>query len=171
MARKGRDITDEEAQLWDLVTSDVTPMKGARKKRETPTTKPVKTTVRDRAPMATPAPVTKSGPVPKDIDRATRDKFERGKMEIEATLDLHGSSQAQAQDDLIAFLSRAWRSGKRCVLVITGKGRDGQGILRSRLPEWVNDAPLRDIVLRVSPAKQRDGGQGAFYVLLRRQRG
>lgn len=168
MVRKGRDITDEEAALWDLVMADVTPMKGAKKSPRA--SRPVKTVIRDRAPAAAVRTNSSAAPPAKDIDRATRDKFERGKMDIEATLDLHGSGQAAAHDTLVSFLKRAWARGNRCVLVITGKGKDGQGVLRSRLPEWVEEPPLRDIVLRASPAKQRDGGLGAFYVLLRRQR-
>lgn len=92
-------------------------------------------------------------------------------MDIEAVLDLHGHGQAEARETLISFLHRAYGQGVRCVLVITGKGKGGTGVLRGRLPEWVDEPPLNAIVLTCAPSRQAHGGSGAFYVLLRRDRG
>lgn len=169
MARKGRDITDDEAQLFDAAMADVTPIKGAKPPPKTTPATPVKSL---RARVDTPpAPVPSSpGPPARDVDRATATKMQRGQMPIDSVLDLHGQGQAQAQENLQRFLQVARGRGYRCVLVITGKGRANQGILKARLPEWVEEGILRDIVLRIAPARPKDGGTGAFYVLLRRQR-
>lgn len=91
-------------------------------------------------------------------------------MPIDARIDLHGMTRASAQDALYGFLDRAHGRGHRCVLVITGKGTGGGGVLRRELPLWLNESRLRPLVLSIQPAQPRHGGGGAFYVLLRRQR-
>lgn len=93
-------------------------------------------------------------------------------MKIEARLDLHGLSREAARERLQAFLQSCYEKGLRHVLVITGKGgRDGApGILRQNVPEWLEEAPLRPIVLRYEFARRRHGGEGALYILLRRKR-
>lgn len=106
------------------------------------------------------------------IDRLTARRLRQGKLQVEATLDLHGMIRQEAMATLQAFLLRAQKQGKRCVLVITGKGRMSKegGVLRRELPQWLELPPCRDVVLSFSPARQADGGEGAFYVLLRRQK-
>ena len=63
--------------------------------------------------------------------------------------------------------------GKRCVLVITGKGlkSDGSiGVLRENIPDWLNERRNRGLIIAFSHAVQKDGGEGAFYVMLKRKR-
>ncbi|MBK3773375.1 hypothetical protein GAY31_04145, partial [Azospirillum brasilense] len=104
--------------------------------------------------------------------RRTADRFSRGEMEIDGRIDLHGMSQAQAHGALSGFVHRAWHEGRRCVLVITGKGTytGGVGVLRQSVPRWLADAALRPMVLAVRPAQPRHGGDGALYVLIKRRR-
>lgn len=104
------------------------------------------------------------------IDGGTQKRLFRGDVKIDARLDLHGYNAAQAQRKLTQFLSQARVSGYRCILVITGKGVRGTGVLRSAVPDWLKSAPLSDLVLAMAQAKPSDGGAGALYVLLRRQR-
>jgi DNA-nicking Smr family endonuclease len=59
--------------------------------------------------------------------------------------------------------------GRRAILVITGKGALGDGILRRRVPEWLASAPLREAVAGLAEAHRRHGGGGALYVALKRQ--
>ena len=102
------------------------------------------------------------------LDRRTARRFNRGQMPIEGHLDLHGYTQDTAYKALKSFLQASSASGQRCVLVITGKGA---GILRQAVPGWLNDAVLRPLLLGFRPANSRDGGDGAIYILLKRQRG
>lgn len=105
------------------------------------------------------------------LDRRSDRRLRRGEMEIEARLDLHGHGRDAAYEMLRGFITAQARGERRCVLVITGKGRgEGRGVLRTAVPQWLNEAPLRDHVLRFYPAQPRDGGAGALYILLRRQR-
>ncbi len=106
------------------------------------------------------------------LDARSAERLRRGEMPIEARLDLHGHSQDEAQEALLAFVERAWHERRRALLVITGKGRrgEGEGILRAAVPRWLNAAPLRGHLLAFARAQPKDGGAGALYLLLRRQR-
>nr|WP_281354695.1 Smr/MutS family protein [Roseospira navarrensis] len=81
-------------------------------------------------------------------------------------------TRERAHHALTAFLHRAHDRGARCVLVVTGKGsgREGGGVLRRDVPHWLGLPDVRRIVLSVTQAQIRDGGEGALYVLLRRRR-
>jgi DNA-nicking Smr family endonuclease len=105
---------------------------------------------------------------PVDLDRRTWLKLRRGLYPIEARLDLHGLSQAQAHERLTAFLALAQQRGNRCVLLITGRGVRHGGTLRAMVPRWLDEPPNRLRVLAYAEAHLRHGGEGALYVLLRR---
>lgn len=104
------------------------------------------------------------------IDRANAERLKRGKHAIEGRLDLHGMTQDEAHRALGVFISGARAGGKRCVLVITGRGRVGGGVLKSSVPRWLDEPALRSYVLAIATAQPRDGGAGALYVMLRRTR-
>ncbi len=117
------------------------------------------------------------GPV--KMDRGRFDRLRRGKLEPEARIDLHGMTLQRAQPALTGFVMKAHAGGKRLVLVITGKGRNGpddgpipqrRGLLRHQVPQWLSSPPLGGLVLQVAVAHRRHGGTGAYYVYLRRHR-
>jgi DNA-nicking Smr family endonuclease len=118
-----------------------------------------------------PAPVSPSQP-PLDrfagIDRATAERLKRGRLAIEARLDLHGLTQDEAHRAVAGFVGGSRAGGLRCVLVITGRGAVGGGILRQAVPRWLDEPGLRRHLLAIAPAQPRDGGAGALYLLLRR---
>ncbi len=115
------------------------------------------------------------------MDKRLRQRFERGELPVEARIDLHGLTLANAERALSKFLRDGIAQQKRCLLVITGKGQSktadapimshqGRGVLRAWLPDYLRRGPWRDQILGVAPARKEMGGAGAFYVLLRRQR-
>lgn len=109
------------------------------------------------------------------IDRSTANKFQKGKMSIDGRIDLHGMTQEVAHNALNSFIEDSWRAGKRCVLVITGKGSRPDeygrtGLLRARTPQWLSAPRLRTRILAIHQAQIQHGGSGAFYVLLKRRR-
>jgi DNA-nicking Smr family endonuclease len=108
---------------------------------------------------------------PAGLDRANAERLKRGKHRIEARLDLHGMTQSEAHSALLGFIRGARAEGKRCVLIITGRGVVGGGILRFAVPRWLNEPEFRPHLLAMATAQQRDGGGGALYVMLRRTRG
>jgi len=124
------------------------------------------------APVAVPEtakPVLTPGAVI-GVDRRLADRLKRGRLPIDATLDLHGLTQSEAHAAVQGFVGRSAERGRRTLLIVTGKGRrDGAGVLKSALPRWLNEAPLRDDILALAEARPEHGGSGAFYVLLRRR--
>ena len=129
----------------------------------------------DRAPD----PARALDAAPPQLDGRTHARLRRGKLRPEGRIDLHGMTLAQAHPALTRFLLTAHADGKRLVLVITGKGKDRddggimpvrRGILRHQVPDWVRTAPLNTIVLQLTPAHFRHGGDGAYYVYLKRAR-
>lgn len=105
------------------------------------------------------------------VDARTMGRLKRGRLRPEARLDLHGMTQAEAHGALRRFVLDRQGRGKRCVLVITGKGSiTTGGVLRTQVPRWLDTPPLADAVLAYAEAIPPDGGSGALYVLLRRNR-
>jgi DNA-nicking Smr family endonuclease len=107
---------------------------------------------------------------PRPFDKGEEQKLRKGPAEIDGRIDLHGMTQAEAYDALHRFIRNAVKTGRRTLLVITGKGRVGGGVLRRQLPLWLEDGELRGTVLAFTPAKQKDGGEGAFYIKLRKDK-
>lgn len=106
-------------------------------------------------------------------DRRTADRLKKGRMDIDARLDLHGSTLAQAHSRLYGFIVSAQTSGARCVLIVTGKGRSSKGEigkLKAAVPRWLNEPSFRPHILSLTYAQQKDGGDGALYVLLKKNR-
>jgi DNA-nicking Smr family endonuclease len=126
-------------------------------------------------PLLTPPELV--GGTPVGVDTRTVERLRRGRLAIEATIDLHGMTQAEAHAALDGFLAAAQARGQRCLLIITGKGTlredigmPRHGVLRQQVPRWLNQRPNRDRVLAFAGAQQRHGGAGALYVLLKRRR-
>ena len=118
------------------------------------------------APAGDARPKAPKRPTPPD-DLSGQRRVRRGQHEIDARLDLHGHTQDTAHRELVEFLLRQAGQGARCVLVITGKGRLGVGILRARLFDWIADPELRPFIAGYAEAHPRHGGAGATYVFLR----
>lgn len=120
----------------------------------------------------------KSPTLDRPIEPNLKRRVQRGHVPIDDTIDLHGMTQAQAYESLHRFIrSRALR-GDRTLLVITGKGLkktgylqiEQKGVLRNMLPLWLNDSLLKPLVAGIEQSHQNHGGEGAFYVRLKRQR-
>jgi DNA-nicking Smr family endonuclease len=127
-----------------------------------------------RAPApAEPALQTKPArklPAPPDrIEPGRYRRIARDREPVELRLDLHGLDQDRARAMLHGFIERAQTEGARAVLIITGKGTRGDGVLRRRAPEWLAEPPSRARVAGISPAERRHGGDGALYVALKRR--
>ena len=186
MVRK-RDLREDERALWEHVTRDVRKPRGRARKpsvKAANESKPVARPKTTEVPVRIAAPIAPKRPAPFGVDGATAERLRRGKIEPDATIDLHGMTQRQAHARLVAFVQRGHELGNRCVLVITGKGsptareevshrfvmpeRSKAGVLRTLVPLWLEE--LRALVTGVQSAHRKHGGGGAFYVYLKRKR-
>ncbi|MEM9582767.1 MAG: Smr/MutS family protein [Pseudomonadota bacterium] len=186
--RKPRGLSPEEKELWSRVVETAEPHRTPQTLfADAPILQPTSKT-------PTPAPIApfqigqKARPsqtalpppaAPIAMDKRAFARMKRGKMSPDAKIDLHGMTQEEAHPALINTLLNAHAAGKRLVLVVTGKGKmrdDGgpipvrTGILKHAVPQWLQQAPLKQIVLQTNQASQSHGGSGALYVYLRRQR-
>ncbi len=109
------------------------------------------------------------GAAPAGLDRATWTRFRNGRLGPARVLDLHGRTAQHAYHALQAFMREAHAEGLRCVEIVTGRGQgELGGILRRELPEWLNGAELRALILAAS--HPHPGNTGSVRVLLRRKR-
>lgn len=110
----------------------------------------------------------------KGFDRKLMQKLKNGLIPIQDHVDLHGLTKQEAEIMVRDFLLGNYRVGRRCVLVVHGRGLNSEDhipVLKERLPVWLSRGPVRKIVLAFSTARPYDGGTGAIYILLRRPRG
>ena len=174
-----RRLSDEEIALWTEVARSVARRRGAA--LPTPSN-PVRA-ARPPAPPATSAeppaarPAKPSAPPLAPIERRLKRDLSRGRAAIDAALDLHGLTQAEAHQALRGFLRHSQARGARLVIVVTGKGAplddpgqwpNERGVLRRLTPHWLREPDLRSVVLGFEEAGRAHGGSGALYVRLRR---
>jgi DNA-nicking Smr family endonuclease len=179
-------LRPEDRILWETVARTARPLKpkrnntpklpedfhlweaemGARESASTPLAEQA------IAPTLTPKPRQQPrDPYPlHPLDRTTHRKIAKGRLDIDARIDLHGLTQAEAHGLLYGFLLDARARGLRHVLVITGKGSSlgSEGILRQAVPHWFSTPAFRILVSAYEDAARKHGGHGALYVRLRR---
>jgi DNA-nicking Smr family endonuclease len=160
-----------DLELWSAVTADVRPFR-ARKLHA----KPEPIAASDTRPIGAASTYREAPPPPKavpalsEIDHRTRAKLRRGRLDVDAKLDLHGMRQAEAHHALVSFLRRSQANGAKVAIVVTGKGSGGDagGVLRRMAPLWLQAPALRDVVVGFGEASRKHGGEGALYVRIRR---
>ncbi len=164
-----------------------TPERQSRDNAAPKETSPRATSHAQPATPASTARANASAPPVTPLARREARRIARDPDRIDARLDLHGMRQREAYPALKGFLRASQARGHVLVLVITGKGgaretaradyeawettpfyEAPRGVLRRLVPEWLAKPEFRDIVASVSPAHQRDGGEGALYIRLRK---
>lgn len=187
MARGPKDLTPEDRRIWARVTGSVTPPKSRKAPRVSLDAKP---TVPREVVANRPAPIlpvvaskpqgltervsVRPGPVaprsvPEELEPRRQRRLSRERDPIEGRIDLHGFGRFEAEDQMRAFLTSAQARGQKTVLVITGQGRRGGGVIRSSVHEWLHAPALRGVVSGFASAHRRHGGDGAIYVTLKRR--
>lgn len=159
-------MTDNDNEIWDHVVKTVKPLK----KRNT-----VKTTVKPRLPIikerTTPFAIAATKKTPSPPPLRTVKQLKRQKIPIQAQLDLHGFTIAQAHKKLIAFITQSVQRDLRCVEIITGRGNPekGTGQLRRHVPIWLNeDQNMSSHIVHCTDNPASRGG--SLLVLLRRNK-
>lgn len=161
MTRK-RSVSEEERRLFETAYREATPLAPALLKKIVPEAKM----------RATPG----------GLNGRTAERLNRGEVDPQARLDLHGMTERAAHGALVTFIRGAWSRGLRLVIVVTGKGAKAaapdepfamdsrRGILKSLTPRWLAEPELAGLVADVRSAHRSHGGDGALYVYLRKNR-
>lgn len=157
-----RDLSDKDRRAWAAASRNVTPLKG---RRGTPAGISRKREDTEPSIPHTPRAKPYSAPQNRQNERAVR----RGRPPVSASFDLHGHTRDSAFHVLPAFLAREQSKGTQCVIVITGKGKTGEGVLKRAFLNWLDLPEARALVSGFAPAHPRHGGGGAWYVFLRRR--
>jgi DNA-nicking Smr family endonuclease len=191
MTRKSYEAPDQA--LWEDVKRSIKPL-GVVKKRKANAIKATHQAgviLPRHVPMQMPTiaqaqrKLNHTPPPLAQMDRRTAQRLNRGQIEPEARLDLHGEGLETARIKLLHFLSSERHLGSRFVLVITGKGAspyarhtlhgtshfhtpEREGRLRREVPLWLHEESFRLHAVGFQPAHPRHGGGGAFYVRLRK---
>lgn len=177
--RKGRVLRPAEDALWRLVAQDVAPLPGRAPPPLLPETEPQPAI--PQIPSSTELPLPPPRPPqigrPASFDITLKRRLARGQRAIDASIDLHGMTQAQAHTALLRFVHHQVEHGASIALVITGKGErsavesdSGRGVLRRLTPLWLKQPEFLPYVVAVQAAHFNHGGDGALYIHLRRAR-
>ncbi len=98
------------------------------------------------------------------------------------TIDLHGYTLEQANKTIEEFIHQAYKEKVNKLIVVTGKGIHSQnekdpyvskdlGILKYSVPEFIeNSKNLMSIISEIKNASVEDGGAGAFYIYLKKNK-
>ncbi len=92
------------------------------------------------------------------------------KLTYEQDLDLHGYTHDRAEQALNHFIKACYNQERKCVLIITGKGKnkeDHTKTLKEEVPRWLSSPKYTPYIYGIRPAQKHHGGQGAFYVFLK----
>lgn len=164
-----RTPTAEEILLWREINRSTRKNPGIEELPVPPASVPVNSppqlAVRHAIPVT---PIRPPKPKPPLAPLSSREAKKRmNSSEIEARLDLHGYSRLDAYALVQAFVNRHYGLGHRHVVIIPGKGRSGEGILRTELPHWLNEPLMRRYIGAFFNAPERSGGAGVVHVMLK----
>ena len=193
-----RGLSEDEQAAWDRLAESVTPLDPARPIRREAVTgggaapltppRPAATpmTKRPKAPMGrslAPPASTLPASVRRNhhggsLDSHWERKLKSGRIDPEVTLDLHDHGLDAAYQRLMRGMAQARAMGARSVLVIAGKSRPvdpadrshKRGAIRAKLLDWLAASEHGSAVSAVRKAHRKHGGEGALYIVLRRER-
>ena len=146
--------------MWELFTKNLNKFSKSNKNKIIFKNKKVKNNTKE-------LPKLKLGEMSVLSKKNIRD-FNKGNVFIENKLDLHGFNQVDAKNLLEDFINQSIENGKRLILIITGKGKEGDGVIKNNIISWLNTKDFRNKILAVNYASKKHGGSGAIYILLRK---
>ena len=98
------------------------------------------------------------------------------------SIDLHGYTLNEANKTIENFINKAYLDNINKLIVVTGKGLHSDnekdpyvskdlGILKYSVPEFIsNNSGLMNLINEISDAEIEDGGSGAFYIFLKKNK-
>ncbi|MET3897688.1 DNA-nicking Smr family endonuclease [Devosia sp. UYZn731] len=194
MSKRDPKRLPHDFHLWTAVAATIDPLRRKRLLNMASGPLPLPEPVAEKPPAPPPpaekprrrfqvpsyqAPMPPHGKIPdRALEPSIKKKVVRGRIEIDGTIDLHGLRQDEARAALYRFIQTRAARGDRTILVITGKGvktiddytlaMTERGVLRTMLPVWLSEPSLSPMVSGWTIAARGHGGEGAWYVRLRR---
>ena len=112
------------------------------------------------------------------LEKNTLRKIKKGKLKIQAKLDLHGFTVEESKEKVAEFVLKNYKYKKRLLLVITGKGKrlsvsegwKGTGKLKKNVPIWLRSVQLSKYILWFDSASPENGGEGALMIYLKKSK-
>ena len=114
------------------------------------------------------------------LNKKTLKKIKKNSVRPDKILDLHGKSQIEAKNMIFNFIINCYRNNDKFLLIITGKGskisdenlflEKGSGVLKRNFPKWIKEDYISKYIISSSLAHDINGGEGAFYVFLKRNK-
>lgn len=107
------------------------------------------------------------------LKKSAQRKMDVGKFNIDVKIDLHGMTASKAFKVFEQAILDAYEKGNRVLLIITGKGNNSSArhsVLKHEFENWVLLSHISSKIIRVSQAAPKDGGSGAFYILIKRNK-
>ncbi len=176
------DISDEDKALFRSMMQGIKPLGKTNTVAREPVSLPTTRIRKKEAPLLPKANVNLSNYYSEEVNAESMlsyckqsiphkrlSQLRSGQIRWEARLDLHGLRPDKAQDILCNFIEQQTHLEHRCLLIIHGKGGRNHEppILKNHVNHWLPQMPQ---VLAFHSALPKDGGTGAIYVLLQRQR-
>lgn len=161
-------LKTDEKKIWGKVARTVSPRRRPTGKKAAKPLPPPSGRDEFAAMLRLPpAPRAAERKTPQSLDVNQDKRTRRGRVEIDVQIDLHDLNRERARAALVKAVIRASNQNHKTVLVITGKGLRGEGVLKRNFPEWISQAPIRPLVASYAPAHIKHGGSGAWYVFLK----
>ena len=178
-----RGLSAQEAEAWEKVAATVEPLhpRAPVRKLDAPIAPKVavpKPSPRKPAPLSAPRPVAAPTKSANSLDSHWDRRLKSGAVQPDFTLDLHDHGLDAAYNRLISGVAQARSMGARTILLITGKPRPvdpadrghRRGAIRAKVLDWLAASSHHSAIAAVRRAHQRHGGDGALYIVLRRER-
>jgi DNA-nicking Smr family endonuclease len=167
-----------DLSLWNIATAGVQKLKGREKIHPTspPYKKPKQPSIDKHGTIQLETILPSQSPRDNNpssfqIDAKYKKRLKQGDVQLDGSIDLHDLTLHQAHQKFMRFLNQHIAKKSRCLLIITGQGKPkGEGVIRKNFSLWCEDEVIKPFILTVQQANIKHGGNGAFYILLRRIR-
>ena len=178
------DNNDNDSDLWNYVTKTTKKINfdnSLKHQKNIPTKRKQKVTLisenKSQSILKTNKTLTYS-PIPihfsdenniSGLSKKNIKEIKTGKFKVQSKLDLHGYRLKEAETLFFEFIRKSFNLKKRNILIISGKGEHGRGKIKLSIPIWIASPRLSHIIYFYSFAAPKDGGNGAYYIRLRKK--
>ena len=148
-------IPEKDKKVWDFYISNLDTIKKVKKKKEIFPNK-----------LSSISKVLKRN-IKFSLDSKIKRQINRKKLTFDAIIDLHGKTEIEAYDIIKNFIKNSYLNSFRNIIIVTGKGINGQGKLKIKTPLWLKNEEISKFVVGFETMPHNKGGEGALFVKLK----